>query len=80
MTHWNSNMDEAPRDVDILAWNVVTGAYRTRFTDGEWPLRDWLDSDSFHYPVPTHWCGVYEVGPRPPNWPLPQPPIQGDEA
>lgn len=56
-------IETAPRDMDILAYNSATGPYRTKFSDGEWPMRGWGYLDGTWYPRPTHWM------------PLPPPPM-----
>jgi hypothetical protein len=65
MSEW-CDIETAPMDVPILAYNFVTGPYRTRFDGGEWPMTDWYKGEperpGVWYPRPTHWM------------PLPKPP------
>ena len=44
----------APRDVDVEVWNAATGAYRSRWTEDEWPMGFWERLGKW-YPRPTHW-------------------------
>lgn len=53
-------IETAPKDRAILAFNPVTGWYRTRHEDGEWPMADWMGNSKtglrgIWYPRPTHW-------------------------
>jgi hypothetical protein len=55
----------APKDgTSILAYNCVTGWYKTKYEDGEWPMADWMGSldrakntmwPGIWYPKPSHW-------------------------
>jgi hypothetical protein len=58
----------APQDREIQVYNVMTGWYKTKFENNQWPMRGWGDMDGTWYPVPTHWA---EPLPPPSNPPLP---------
>lgn len=48
---------DAPRDEEILAFNTVTGWYKTKYQnveDAEWPCREWNGKTGIWYPQPTH--------------------------
>lgn len=49
-------IDSAPADRPILAFNVMTGWYRTNKTaDGLFPFSCWDGTPGTWYPQPTHW-------------------------
>jgi hypothetical protein len=53
-------IETAPKDgTPILAYNAITGWYRTRYENGEWPFADWYMGDprkpGIWFPHPTHW-------------------------
>lgn len=61
-------IESAPTDCDIIAWNSLTGPYRTRATtmeDGgiEWPLTFW-GRPGLWYPKPTHWMPIDAITPH----------------
>lgn len=59
-------IDDAPKDRQILAYNPLTGWYKTKYIDGQWPCFGWseltdvlkldgADGCSLHFPQPTHY-------------------------
>lgn len=53
-------MSKAPKDRDVLIWNPVTGAYRSRFTENaeegcEWPMHFW-ERPGLWYPAAMKWA------------------------
>ncbi|MBQ1766119.1 MAG: hypothetical protein IIZ92_24930 [Aquincola sp.] len=54
-------IDTAPKDREILVFNTMTGWYRSRWTDGEWPMRGWDGKQGTWYPRPTHWKELSNV-------------------
>lgn len=67
LNEWKPIGENTPKDRKIMVYNKVTGAYITRFSDGEYPFFGWtelngigaIDEDvlgaTIHYPHPTHW-------------------------
>ena len=54
MTKWYP-IASVPPDRDVVVWNSVTGEYRSRYTDGEFPLMFWSGQKGEWFPMPTHW-------------------------
>lgn len=48
-------IETAPATGDFLAYNQVTGWYRTRREGGEFPYRRWGGCEGVWYPRPSHW-------------------------
>ena len=55
-------IETAPKDEDILVFNAMTGAYRSRYQSscrkpktGEWPFYGWGNNVGIWYPDPSHW-------------------------
>lgn len=48
-------IETAPDEGDFLAYNEMTGWYRTRREGGEFPMRGWGDKQGIWYPRPSHW-------------------------
>jgi hypothetical protein len=58
-------ISSAPETGDFLAYNPVTGWYRTRREGDEFPFHGWGGKDGVWFPRPTYWM------------PLPNPPAHG---
>lgn len=56
-------IETAPATGELLAYNPVTGWYRTRREGDEFPLRKWDGLEGTWYPRPTKWKPL----PEPPN-------------
>jgi hypothetical protein len=53
-------IETAPDEGDFLAYNEMTGWYRTRRESGEFPMRGWDDKQGIWYPRPSYWKPLWK--------------------
>ena len=64
MIEWRYDMENAPRDEKVLAFNYLTGPYVTIRQGDEWPMHGWDQKVGVWYPQPTAWAAITAPEPR----------------